>query len=704
MKVYLCEKPSQAKDLAKVIGANSRKNGFFSGTAIVTWCFGHLLELAGPDYYDEKWKVWDIDTLPIIPDHWHFQVKPDAKKQFRIVKDLILKSSDVVIATDGDREGETIARSLLSLVGYKGNLSRLWLTALDPTSIKKALNNILPGHKTIPLYHAGLARQRADWLIGMNLTRAFTALGKRQGYQNVLSVGRVQSPTLSLIVQRDLQIALFEPKDFFELHANLQVNDGEFKATWKPESDLLDPDGHITNIQTVRAIQVEGHTGKINHVETERKKQPAPLLFNLSTLTALASKKYGFTAAKTAKIAQALYETHKVTTYAGTDCEYLPKSQHQDAPAILDALFNIDEKLKPFVDKADPNIHSRAFNDEKQTAHHAIIPTRHVIELQQLSQDEFKVYDLVRRQYLAQFFPFYEYDVTIIEVTISGETFEAKGTTVINRGWKEVIQNNEKAANSNTLPYIQINEPAVCTKSEILEKQTQPPKHFTDATLISAMENIGRNVDDPSLKRMLNETAGLGTVRTRDRIIETLVSRKYIKRQKKYLISTELGRSLEAVLFDQIKDPVITAQWEQALDQIAQGNGSETDFTAQQKRFLEQLVQYMQNNIDKLPKLAFKALKTETVTYACPKCGKKLERKFSPQNKQHFWGCHGYPECKYTAPDNNGKPKKKSEQESSNIKCPKCDGQLLERGGKNGKFLGCSNFPECKHTENISTN
>ena len=321
MQLYLCEKPSQARDISRVLGARQKGDGCLMGDdKIVTWCFGHLLEMASPDAYDEAFKRWSFETLPIVPSRWKLEVKKDARKQFKIIQELLKKASSVVIATDADREGETIAREILELCRWQGRIERLWLSALDDSSIRKALDNILPGAKTEPLYYAGLGRARADWLVGMNLTRAYTLIGKQHGHDGVLSVGRVQTPTLNLVVERDLLIEQFKPTAYYELIAEFGTTTGNFNAKWQPPQSVSDTEGRCTNQQAALKVaqRIDARQGTITKATTELKKEPAPLPFDLSSLQQEASRRWGMGAQEVLDTAQALYETHKALTYPRT--------------------------------------------------------------------------------------------------------------------------------------------------------------------------------------------------------------------------------------------------------------------------------------------------------------------------------------------------------------------------------------------------
>jgi len=714
MKLYLCEKPSQGRDIARVLGANSRGEGCLKkgNSLVVTWCIGHLVEMANPDDYDKSLKRWSFDTLPIHPDHWKNIVKPKTKKQYNIIIKLIKQADHVVIATDADREGEVIAREMLEAAKFSGEVSRLWLSALDNTSIKRALNKVKPGQATEDLYAAGLARSRGDWLVGMNLTRLYTLKAKSAGYDGVLSVGRVQTPTLRMVVDRDLIIDNFVATDYWDVYAVLNQSgqsnthknsdnnaDNNFKAKWLPNKKsekLCDEEGRCIKQQSAMAVfqQIKGSTATVTSFHKERRKQNTPLPFSLSTLTQFCDKAFGLGAKQVLDIAQSLYETHKVTSYPRSDCQYLPKSQIEDIESIFNHLGQ-QQELKQWVDGADPARRSRVWNDKKITAHHAIIPTTVAANLSKMSELERKVYDAICRYYLAQFYPIHEYDQTTILFDITGEFFKATGRVTVVDGFKSILaRKNARAAtpdknNEQSLPQVAKGDVIPVVDSEIQEKKTKPPAHYTEGTLSKAMENVAREVTDPKLKKILKETTGIGTVATRPNIFEVLLKRALLLKKGKYLHSSDAGRSLINALPEAVKSPGTTALWEQSLESIATGKVSMDDFIAAQKRFLQRLISFeLENN----SRMNIKA----TAKHLCPNCNHALRR--IKGKKGFFWVCSDR-ECKYTAPDNRGKPGKKHKAVISDIPCPECGKQLRQITGKKGKFWGCSGYKDgCKFT------
>lgn len=660
-QLFICEKPSQARDIARILGCQERGDGFLANANItVSWCFGHLLELAGPAHYCENLKPWRMEILPIIPAEWGMEVKSASKKQFTILKKLLKESETVVIATDADREGELIAREILTLCKFNGPVKRLWLSALDDTSIKKALSEIRDGKTTESLYYAGLGRQRADWLMGMNMTMATSALFSKYG-DGVLSVGRVQTPTLKLIVDRDQSIENFKSKDYFELMAQFTTqNNQSFHAKWQPPASACDEEGYCLDKMIVMACaaKVKGKPGTIENFEDKQKSQSAPLCFSLSQLQKLASSRYGLSAQKTLDIAQSLYETHKATTYPRTDCGYLPESQFSENNIILKNLKKINASLAELIDACDFNFKSPTWNDKKITAHHGMIPTLNEhIDVSNMSEDERKIYDLICRYYVAQFLGDYEYTQRSVKVLCEGESFKATNHTPLKPGWKRALTNiaeNDSGSEEDRLsiiPLLDQNEHVKQTDEKVLTKQTKPPGRFTEGTLIEAMKSIGRTVQSEKHKKILKETAGIGTEATRANIIETLFKRSYIEKKGKQIFSTDKGRHLITLLPTTICDPVLTAEMEQDLDFVSQGQ-------LPLESFFNRLKELLQHMLGSLQQIAPKqASHTTEQTYTCEKCKQSLIRRRNKKTGNYFWACSKFPECRFMTEDINGKPK-----------------------------------------------
>lgn len=601
MRLFLCEKPSQAKDIAAVLGASRRGDGCWVGAnATVTWCIGHLLETAPPDAYDERYKRWVLADLPIIPEKWKMRVKPKTASQFKAVKRLLGEAKELVIATDADREGEMIARELVEHCRYRGPIQRLWLSALDDASIRKALNALKPGAETFNLYHSALGRSRADWLIGMNMSRLFTLLGRQAGYQGVLPVGRVQTPTLRLVVDRDRSISDFVPVAFWAIDVQLNHDHQLFTAQWRADPDTCDDQDRCLNqahAQQAAAAMQNASSARVVKLRTERMREVAPLPFDLGTLQEICSKKLGLGAQETLDIAQALYETYKLVTYPRSDCGYLPQSQHSEAPAILAALAHADPALAPLAGHLDPQRRSRAWNDGKVSAHHGIIPTAAANNLERLSGKHRAVYTLIRARYLAQFLPNHEYDRTQADFDCAGQALRAVGKQIVEPGWKRALPEALTPAKGREAPapqpLPQLHEGLDCAVANVHLKDlwTQPPKPFTEGDLIKAMKNVAKLVQDPLLKQKLKDTTGIGTEATRAGIIQGLIDRGYMSKNGKALAATPAAFSLIDAVPRAIADPGTTAIWEQALDMVQSGEMTLDIFVAKQAAWMRKHIE-----------------------------------------------------------------------------------------------------------------
>ena len=600
-RLFLCEKPSQAKDIAKVLGANRRGDGCWLGADVtVTWCIGHLLETAPPDAYDPRYKRWVLADLPIIPERWKMLVKPKTASQFKAVKRLLGEARELVIATDADREGEMIARELVEHCRYRGPIQRLWLSALDDASIRKALAALKPGAETFSLYHSALGRSRADWVIGMNMSRLFTLLGRQSGYQGVLPVGRVQTPTLRLVVDRDRSIADFVPVAYWAIEVELSADGSSFSAQWRAPEDTCDEQGRCLNqalAQQAAAAIGNAASARVVKLRTERMREAPPLPFDLGTLQEVCSKKLGLGAQETLDIAQALYETHKLITYPRSDCGYLPLSQHGEAPAIITTLGRADPGLAELLPHLDAQRRSRAWNDGKVSAHHGIIPTAAALGLDRLVGKQRAVYTLIRARYLAQFLPNHEYDRSQADFDCAGQAMRAVGKVIVEPGWRRALPEalnpgkGRETAPAQPLPALREGQDCAVAGVTLKDLWTQPPKPFTEGDLIKAMKNVAKLVDDPRLKQKLKDTTGIGTEATRAGIIQGLLDRGYLRKQGKALAATPAAFSLIDAVPRAIADPGTTAIWEQALDMVQSGEMSLEEFVAKQSAWMSKQVQ-----------------------------------------------------------------------------------------------------------------
>jgi DNA topoisomerase-3 len=694
MRLFIAEKPSVARALAGELGHGSNGDGFIQcDSDTVTWCFGHILEMAEPHEYDPKYKTWRDEDLPIVPTTWKILPKPDAKRQLDAIGRLMKQASTIVNAGDPDREGQLLVDEVLHHFGNRLPVSRLWISAVDSVSIQRGLTSLRDNREFRGLTCAALARGRADWLVGMNLSRAYTLRSRRAGRGETLTVGRVQTPTLALVVARDREIEAFVPKPFQILWANFQHTNGPFRGKWVPPEDSpgLDPDGRLVDPSVGAAViqSVAGKPGLVTSYETKPKREPPPLAWSLTTLTTKASAAYSYGADEVLKGAQSLYD-QKLTSYPRTDCDYLPESQHADAPAVLASVGSMRKDLANILKHANPNLKSRTWNDGKVTAHHGIIPTQHRGDISKLNEIERSIYDLIVRSYIAQFFPNHEFLETKVVATVSGHHFSASGKVITHQGWKVLLQDEPEEESDEkepvqTLPQMKQKDQVQCLEAIAKNSMTKPPKRFTEGTLIRAMENIDRFVTDPEHKKILKEGDGIGTPATRATILGDLKRREFLAPRGKAIVSTKLGQSLVDQLADEVKSPVLTALYERKLREVEACRIAVPDFVAD-------VAEMVGRNL----LLAREALPPPTSAdgIICPQCGKGLLGRRKGKNG-FFWGCSQYEAgCKATYEDNRNKP---ALTPKKGYACPACKhGTLKLRRGPKGPFWGCSCYPECR--------
>ncbi|KOA96616.1 MULTISPECIES: DNA topoisomerase III [Gammaproteobacteria] len=657
MRLFLCEKPSQGKDIGRILGATQRGEGCLNGSGVtVTWCIGHLVEAAAPEAYDEQLKRWSIEQLPIIPQRWQVEVKPKTATQFKVVKALLAKATQLVIATDADREGELIAREIIDLCGYRGPIERLWLSALNDASIRAALGKLRPSAETLPMYYSALARSRADWLVGMNLSRLFTVLGRQAGYDGVLSVGRVQTPTLKLVVDRDREIAAFVSVPYWAIDVYLTTSGQAFTAQWVSPDTCTDDSGRCLQQpvaqQAAQQIRATG-SAQVVSVETERVREGPPLPFDLGTLQELCSKQLGLDVQETLDIAQALYETHKATTYPRSDSGYLPESMFAEVPIVLDSLLKTDFSLRPIIDQLDRTQRSRAWNDAKVSAHHGIIPTLEPANLSAMSEKELAVYKLIRAHYLAQFLPHHEFDRTVANLSCGQQTLTATGKQVVVKGWRLVLaepqpeEDSDTAARSQVLPALREGVSCQVADVDLKALKTQPSRPYTQGELVKSMKGVAKLVSDPRLKQKLKDTVGIGTEATRANIISGLIARGYLMKKGRAIRASDAAFTLIDAVPAAIADPGTTAVWEQALDMIEAGQLTLDVFIGKQAAWISQLItQYASASLSiKVPHGP-----------VCPQCGAPTRQRSGKSGP--FWSCSCYPDCKGTLPVESGTSKR----------------------------------------------
>ncbi len=630
MRLFIAEKPSLGRAIAEVLPKPLKKSPGYIVAAngdTVSWCIGHLLEQAQPEAYDLAFKKWAHQHLPIIPERWQLKVKSKTAKQLGVLRTLVKKAKQLIHAGDPDREGQLLVDEVINFLGVtkaqKAGIQRCLINDLNPQAVKQALHKLRDNRDFIPLSTSALARSRADWLYGINLTRAYTLQGQKAGYQGLLSVGRVQTPLLGLVVRRDISIEAFVSKDYYEVWANLQTEEGAtFRAKWQASdacAKYLDEEGRNLSLALAQNVvkRVSHQPAVVHNLKREHKKQPAPLPYNLSALQIDASKAFGVSAQQVLDICQTLYERHKLITYPRSDSRYLPNGHFSQAPAVINAikmnspllgkqggLFTETFKAEAY----DVKHKSKAWNDAKVDAHHAIIPTLKTTT--NLIGTEAKVYALICRNYLAQFLPKHEYHAVRVEVKIANGLFVASANELIAQGWKSIfVQRADKTAGNaqtkitveqkksdgkdnqaQSIPRLSLHQQLQSLEAEVLSKQTSAPKAYTDASLLAAMTGISAHVRDPQLKKILRETDGLGTEATRAGIIELLFTRKYLCRKGKTINATPTGRCLIEALPEEATYPDMTARWEAELSAISEGQSNYRNLMQPLELQLTQLV------------------------------------------------------------------------------------------------------------------
>ena len=613
MRLFIAEKPSVAKAIAEELGVVRRDASSIvcKDDNIVTWCFGHLLEQAEPDDYlpdniprtKKGKKIWRIQDLPIFPSEWIVSPRDDAgvKRQLNAIGAFIQRADTLVNAGDPDREGQLLVDEVIEHFNARQSVERFWVSAVDPASIRKGLKALKKNADYAGMRDAARGRSRADWLLGMNLSRAYTLFNQPQfGKGELIAVGRVQTPTLTMVARRDYAVRNFKPQPYLTISAQLSADDKTFTAKWKPAEGQkgMDEEGKLLiNLDIGKALienLSQEKTAAVLKAETKRKKALQPKAYSLADIQIEASRLFGYTAEDTLNICQSLYEEHKITSYPRTDCSFLPELQHADAPGVLAAIARTFPATAAAVAKADSKIKSPTFNDKKITAHHGIVPVANSVPWDHLNDKEKNLYRLIAKRYIAQFYPVHEYDATEIQFNIGGENFTAKGNVVVKKGWKALYaaapkfadKKKKDAEDDQQLPALKKGDTADVLGITGKEAQTKPPAYFTEGTLIAAMENIWRSFDDEKLQAQLKEAGGIGTPATRAAIISELRRKTYLEADGKILHCTNLGRSLLKKVSPQIRSAILTAKFEEKLKLVEKGDCNVNDFVADYEAFI----------------------------------------------------------------------------------------------------------------------
>ena len=677
--LVIAEKPSVARDIARVLGANQKNGGVLEGKKyVVTWALGHLITLADPEEYDKKYEKWEMSTLPMMPKDMKLVVIRQTGKQFSVVKTQLFRKDieEIIIATDAGREGELVARWILEKAGCHKPIKRLWISSVTDKAIKEGFANLKDGHAYDNLYRAAVARAEADWLVGMNGTRALTCK-----YNAQLSCGRVQTPTLAMIARREEEIRQFTPKEYYGVSVETQ----DVKWTWRDEKTKSFRTFSREKAEEIRR-KTETASLEVTRIEEKTKKSMAPGLYDLTTLQREANQKYGFSAKETLNIMQRLYENHKVLTYPRTDSRYIGKDI---GPTIRERLkacgIGPYRKLAGALMNKPVQANSSFVDDKKVSDHHAIIPTEQFVQLDHMINEERKIYDMVVRRFLAVLYPPFEYQQVTMEAKAAGETFAASGKVVKSQGWKEVYEGgdqeeseeDEEKLKDQRLPKMQTGQKLKVLRAALNTGKTKPPARFTEATLLAAMENPVKFMEtrDKEAVKTIGETGGLGTVATRADIIEKLFHSFMMEKKGNEIHITSKAKQLLELVPEDLKKPELTADWEMKLSQIAKGKIRQGDFLHEIRDYTCEIVDEIKSGED--------TFRHDNLTNkVCPRCGKKLLAVNGKNSKMLV--CQDR-ECGY----------RETISRTTNARCPKCHKRMeMYVKGKEETFICACGYKE----------
>jgi DNA topoisomerase III len=643
--LILAEKPSVARELARVLGCKQQSKSYIEGSQyIVTWALGHLVELKMPEQYDTKYRTWNLEDLPIIPERMGLNVMKQTNHQFRAIEGLVKRNDikEVIIATDAGREGELVARWILEKIKSRKPIKRLWISSYTDKAIKDGFKNLKPGQQFENLYQSAICRAEADWLIGLNVTRALTTK-----FKDPLSAGRVQTPTLSLILERESEIQKFVPKEFW----TIKVPIGSSVAEWENNGEK-----RIFVQEEVSQIKqrLEKAEAIVETVKTTPKKEAQPLPYDLTELQRDCNKRFGFSAKKTSTVLQRLYEQYKLVTYPRTDSKYLTTDMESTMLERLQALSAGYKEETAIPIKNRGKVATRkVFNNEKVTDHHAIIPTEERLRLDTLDTDERKVYDLITRRFLALFYPEYEFETTQVTIKAGQDHLVLRDTLVTNLGFKKVLTKEGAPTKENRNTNLLKGKKIQLGSIEVTRGLTEPPSRFTEADLLGRMEKFG-----------------LGTPATRADLIERIIETEVVERQNGKLFPTAKGKQLFELVNEELKSPDLTAKWEQQLELISKGKASPKEFLQNIRRLTEKLVSEVKGSN--------KSYRAHNLTGSkCPDCGEFLKERNTKEGKVLVCSNH---ECSY---------RRRKDPKLSNRRCPQCRKKMEIHDGKAGAYFQC---------------
>ncbi len=662
MKVIIAEKPDQGTTLASPFKFKKKQgfieispNELFPKGAYVTWAVGHLCQLIAPEKYKPEWKKWDIKNLPILPEKFKYEVEKSKYKQFQIVKSLLLKKevTEIIHAGDAGREGELIIRNIVNLSGVKKPMKRLWISSLTKKSIYEGFEKLIPEQDTRNLFYEAYTRACADWIVGMNASRVYSILLQKKGMSDVFSAGRVQTPTLALIVKKEIEIESFTSETFWEVLATFNMDGKKYEGKWQKDQDSRLKEENLA--QKIAAFCM-GKEARVKEMQTERKEYQPPFLFNLSSLQATANKRYKFSPKKTLDVLQSLYQKG-IVSYPRSDSSFVTEGEADTFPDILQKISGFEDYKDLFplpIESIKKN--KRYVNEKKVTDHYAIIPTEQVTDPSRLSGDEQKMYDMVIRQLIAAHYDKAIFDYTTITTLVSDRAeFISKGKQQIQEGWRKVLMQDD-SDKETILPLVKQDDLGNVASVKVKEGKTQPPKRYTEGQLITLMKTAGKHLEDSHLEKVLMKTEGLGTEATRAGIITMLKERNYIDVVKNQVFAKDKGKVLIRAIGNKIlASPEMTAKWEQRLSEIGQGLASATKFMEQTKKLSEKIIE---DALDTSASWDFEGLNTSSIQ----------------------------------------RVQSRLDQGKSIGKCKFCEGTVIDKG----QFYGCSNYRTTKCTFTLS--